>query len=308
MKLLNSLTESEVKKNKLDLIDLHEKKKRPLILDGAVGSLLQQNGVQTDSVLWSSLANLSNPEMVVQLHSDYIISGSEIITTNTFRTNPNAFEQSNLKMTNEEFVRKSVQLAIEARGNHQIIIAGSNGPAENCYQVERTISKNKLEKNHKLHIEYLWNSGCDIVWNETQSHADEIEIICKYCSNNSLPFAINLYFDEALNLLSGESLGQIVELIMSYSPSTIGFNCIKPELVYKYVESYQISYRFGLYFNCGTGKVTDLNLVCGIDPRDYLQVIKLLLEYDPLFVGSCCGSNPRHTKVIKEYFDEVYGC
>src|ERR1017187_7612228 len=62
--------------------------KRPLILDGAMGSLLQQHGVPRDESLWMSLANITHPEIVTELHRQYIEAGSDIITTNTFRTNP----------------------------------------------------------------------------------------------------------------------------------------------------------------------------------------------------------------------------
>lgn len=296
-----------VERSKLNILSLYKEKQRPLILDGAIGSLLQQRGFQMDEILWSSAANLYEPEMVVQLHQDYINSGTEIITTNTFRTNPTFYELANLKMSNEEFVNQGVQLAIRARENQKIIIAGSNAPAEDCYQAERTISKSELERNHKKHIDYLWSAGCDVIWNETQSHRDEIEIICKCCSENSIPYVVNLYFDKTLKLLSGEQLEDIVDFVGSYSPLAIGFNCIKPELVYMYMESNRLPQPFGFYFNCGAGEVSDKNIKCGIDPKDYLEEIKPLLEYNPLFVGSCCGSNPNHTKVIKEYFDKVYG-
>lgn len=290
---------------RIDLLDIRDEKVI-LILDGAMGSLLQQYGAATDKYLWSSIANLKNPGIVKKIHREYIDAGADIITTNTFRTNPAAVKMSGYSLSIEELVKKSVNLAIEAREERNIIIAGSNAPAEDCYQKERTLSKNELEYNHKKHIELLWESGVDVIWNETQSHLDEIEIICGFCNSQKLPYVINLFFDGKMNLLSGESLFDAVELAASFDPIAIGFNCIKPEYFLNKIKQDLSVEEWGFYLNCGGGDYTDESISCGINPDDYVDLIKPLLEKKPLYAGSCCGSTPAHTKAIKEYIDEVY--
>ncbi|MBI3122854.1 MAG: homocysteine S-methyltransferase family protein [Ignavibacteriales bacterium] len=279
---------------------------RPLILDGAFGSVLQQRGFSADKDLWFSYLSISEPQAVLQLHKEYVDAGADIITTNTFRTNPSAKKKSNLAITNSEFVKRSVTLAIQAKGETDIIIAGSNAPAEDCYQKERTISLFDLEYNHKKHIELLYESGCDIIWNETHSHLDEIEIICKFCSENSIPYSINIYFDESLKLLSGEHIDEAIRLIENFPPQAIGFNCIKPIDFEDLLDKIQMPVNFGFYLNCGSGAVTAQHISCGVSPESYVGYIKEFARFNPTFVGSCCGSNPAHTKAIKEYFDEAY--
>lgn len=278
----------------------------PLILDGAMGTLLNEKNVDLDSTLWSSLGNITHPDKVLDIHRSYIDAGADIITSNTFRTNPTAYQKSMLNISNEQFVKRSVELANEAAAGRNVIIAGSNSPAEDCYQVERNISIAELEYNHSKHIELLWQSGADIIWNETQSHWDEIEIICRFCSANSFPFAVNLYFTPELKLLSGENLSEAVRLIEDYSPQLIGFNCIKQNVFERYLNKFSLPKNWGFYFNCGMGKITDEKIVCGIQPEEYVKSIQAFLEYKPMFIGSCCGSNPDHTKAIKDYLDEVY--
>ncbi|MGK9369003.1 homocysteine S-methyltransferase family protein [Melioribacter sp. Ez-97] len=290
---------------RLDLLDIRDEKVI-LILDGAMGSLLQQYGAANDKYLWSSIANLRNPGIVKKIHREYIDAGADIITTNTFRTNPAAVKMSGKSLSIEEFVKKSVNLAIEAREERKIVIAGSNAPAEDCYQKERTLSKSELEYNHKKHIELLWESGADIIWNETQSHLDEIEIICGFCNSQKLPYVINLFFDGKMNLLSGESLSDAVELVASFDPIAVGFNCIKPKNFLNKVKPESLVNEWGFYLNCGSGDYTDESISCGINPDHYIDLIKPLLEKKPLYAGSCCGSTPAHTKAIKEYIDEVY--
>lgn len=294
-------------KFRIDILEKQKSLNRPLILDGATGSLLKQVTKFEDNILWSSIVNITNPEKVIALHKEHIDSGSDIITTNTFRTNPTVYKQSNLDFSNKDLVQRSVELAIEARNEKEIIIAGSNAPAEDCYQVERTISKYDMEYNHKKHIELLWESGVDVIWNETQSHWDEIEIISKFCSSNSIPFVMNFFFTSELKLLSGEPLTESIKMVVDYSPLSVGFNCVKPEQLLKYYEKHELPKSWGFYLNCGAGNVDDKNILCGIEPKEYVDLLKPFLKSNPLFVGSCCGSNPNHTKAIKEYFNEVYG-
>ncbi|MEJ5350074.1 MAG: homocysteine S-methyltransferase family protein [Melioribacteraceae bacterium] len=291
---------------KIDLINLYNELKRPLILDGAMGSLLIEKGIKNHPVLWTSLSNIENPEIVKSIHLEYINNGANIITTNTFRTNPSSVKKSNENINLYDFVKSAVRLAKDARDYKKIIIAGSNAPAEDCYQIERTISISELESNHKKHIEILWNNSVDIIWNETQSHMDEIEIICKYCSENKIPFVISLFFDENLKILSGENLIDVVNYINSFNPAAIGFNCIKPEIFFNFIEKYSLPERWGFYFNCGEGNYTDESLTCGISPEHYSEITKQLLKLNPIFIGSCCGSNPEHTKAIKELLNEIY--
>lgn len=280
--------------------------KRPFILDGAIGSYLQEKGFIPDKNLWFSYLNIEKPEVVELIHKEYVDSGADIITTNTFRTNPIAKKRSNLNISNYDFVKSSVEIATKARGKRSIIIAGSNAPAEDCYQVERTIPIFSLEYNHKKHIEMLINAGVDIIWNETHSHRDEIEIICKFCSENKIPFSINLFYKNDLTILSGEPLNEIVTLVKSYNPIFIGFNCTKPDSFLTNIDKIYIPNNWGFYFNCGAGNYEDDIITCGISPSAYLNQIKLLFKNQPKFVGACCGSNPAHIKAIKEYFDGTY--
>ena len=280
--------------------------KRPLILDGSMGTKLQQRGVVPDHFLWSSIANLTDPATVTRLHQDYISAGADIITTNTFRTNPHALRLSNYGISEKDFVFRSVGLALNAINEKDLLVAGSNAPAEDCYQFERRISAGELDYNHKTHIELLWEAGCDIIWNETQSHWDEIKIICEFCSSNSLPFVINLYFEEGLKLLSGEPVSEAVKFIENYSPAAVGFNCVKPAAFIEYIEQYTLTEHWGSYFNCGSGAVTDKTIGCAIDPDSYAKLLEPLLILNPSYEGSCCGSGPEHTKAIKGLFNELY--
>jgi homocysteine S-methyltransferase len=276
---------------------------KPLILDGAMGSYLQQKGYVVDDIIWTTRINISNPDAIINIHKEYIDAGADIITTNTFRTNPAALKKSGVGNTNS-YVRQAVSLAIQASEGSNILIAGSNAPAEDCYRSHRSLSNYELELNHKNHIDLLIDSGVHLVWNETQSHLDEIMIICTHCSENNVPYVLSLYVDNELKLLSGETIKEVFSLLQEYNPLAIGLNCITPDLFLRIIGSIDLPMSWGFYLNCGSGQPSDKEIHCGLLPDEYQKCVKSALIYSPSYVGSCCGSNPSHTKKIREL---IYG-
>jgi methionine synthase I (cobalamin-dependent) len=287
---------------KINPFSLAKRINRPLILDGAMGSLLQQNGVPAEGKMWMSYANVSYSEKVLNIHKSYINAGADIITTNTFRTNPLAiqnFSDLNIK----DVVKKSVNIAKEAVGNLPVFIAGSNAPAEDCYLIERKISEKELELNHKKHIDLLMENGCDFILNETHSHLDEIKIISDYCSKNEIPFVMSLFSFDGEKLMSGENIIDVVKFLIDTNPLSLSFNCILPEKFTKIYNSLDSELNWGTYLNCGSGDFSDENITCGISPVEYSKFIKIILEKSPSFIGSCCGSSPDHIKEIRKLLD-----
>src|SRR5690606_18104864 len=138
----------------MNFFSLAKRINRPLILDGAIGSYLQSLKVIANGSLWMSYANIRSPEKVLQLHKDYIKAGADIITTNSYRTNATGLN-NHYKIDRDQAVKTSVAVRLEARENHTDSIAGSYAPGEDCYQDERTLSKNEFIHNHHKHIHLL---------------------------------------------------------------------------------------------------------------------------------------------------------
>ena len=292
-----------MKSNPFEVCDRGSK---PLLLDGAIGSYLQQKGFLTDDILWTTIINHISPDIIIQTHLEYIVAGADIITTNTFRTNPASLSKVGLSNA-FEYVKEAVDLAKQARIGNKVLIAGSNPPAEDCYQSTRTIDYNELEMNHKKHIDLLIDNSVDFVLNETQSHFDELQIICDHCDRNNIPYVVSLYILDTLKILSGESLINILSFLKDHDVTAISLNCISPNLFLNIVGSIQLPERWGYYLNCGSGHPTDKIITCGIQPDEYLDSVKKSLAYKPVFIGSCCGSSPAHTKKIREFLDgQIY--
>jgi methionine synthase I (cobalamin-dependent) len=282
---MNFLTE-------FNIFSLSKRINRPLILDGAMGSLLEQMGLTSKDYSWSAKVNLTKPEIVFQIHKDYITAGADIITSNTFRTNPYALKQVGID-SYKNYVKKALSLAIEAKENLPVLIAGSNPPAEDSYQSQRKATYKELEINHCNHIDSLMENGADFILNETQSHFDEIKIICQYCNKNKIPFIISLYFTNELKLLSGEKVFDAITFINDFAPLCISFNCITNSLFNKFLSEIEINFNWGFY----------LNIWKDVEYNSYANLIKDKMKLLPCMVGGCCGSKPEDIKSIKEFLD-----
>lgn len=278
-------------------------------MDGAMGSLLQQRGFNPGGSMWMSLLNLKNPELIYEIHNEYISAGADIITTNTFRTNPSAAREHpgiNLK----KLVKKSVSIALQAAEGKPVLVAGSNAPAEDCYQPERTLTSKELRENHITHIDLLAGSGCSFILNETQSHLDEIKIICNHCSGNKIPYVVSLFFTSGLRLLSGEELSETIKFVIDKNPLAIGFNCISLPIFSRALDkNFQLikNYNWGFYLNCmaeGGDFFSNPLIKCDIMPEDYSAFAAEISPKQPSFIGACCGSSPAHIKKLRKLLHE----
>lgn len=285
--------------NSVEIYECFSKTDEPLILDGAIGSLIEERGYKLDNVLWTSLLNINNPKVIIDLHQEYIKAGCDIITTNTFRTNPHFVNLSNKINDYNDFINRSVTISKSVAIENNVLLAGSNPPAEDCYQIKRTLIKEELINNHHTHIEALCNNGVDFILNETQSHLDEIIIISEFCSENSIPYIISLYFDANLKILSGEHLNEVIPIVKSYNPLLISVNCINQRVFSKYLNDYRFDFSWGYYLNCGQMNNLNGNILCELDPSKYIDIIKSSLTLKPKMIGACCGSNPEFIKNIK---------
>ena len=279
-----------------------KKNKKPLILDGAMGSLLQQKGFKSAGTTWMTDVNEKSPETIFSIHQEYIRSGADIITTNTFRTNPVALRGIK-DLSLDDNVKNAVEIALKAKNNHNVFVAGSNAPAEDCYKKDRNVNQKELELNHINHIDLLINNGVDFILNETQSHFDEIKIICNHCSKNRIPYVLSIYVDSNVRILSGENIESICDFVWEHNPLAVGLNCITPEVFNNAIKHLNTENTWGFYLNCGAGEPFDEDISCGVNEYDYSDLVKNNLSKNPSFIGSCCGSSPGHTKLIKKVLD-----
>ena len=312
-------------KQVFNIFEWSKKFNRPLILDGAMGTLIQSKFTDLYTPgIWMNKVLSEHPEFIQNLHLEYINAGADIITTFTFRTSPYALNMCDKALhRSEDLVKIAVNLCKEARkqaddGLKPVFIAGSNSSMVHCYNGSlKDISDEEIYANHFVHIENLMTSGVDFILNETLGNLREIQIICEICHNNKIPYVMSLYCDEKLKLLSGESVPEVVEIIKKYNPLAISFNCVKYSVMKKILEEIDLKKMiWGCYINCGDeemqekfvklkGKIEEMSgiLDFAVNPEELKKFSEEIIngrKLRPSFIGSCCCSDKNHTKKLTE--------
>ncbi len=168
-----------------------------IILDGALGTELERQGYDVSGRLWSAKCLLENPQIIKDLHEDYVRAGSDIITTSSYQASVSAFIKEGLSLDKaHELFKETVFLAQAAVKNvwqglsldeqkqrSYPLIAGSVGPyaaylADGSeYTGAYHLSEEEFKDFHRPRIQALLDAGCDLLALETIPNGAETEAL-----------------------------------------------------------------------------------------------------------------------------------
>jgi len=153
---------------------LEQLQQRPLLCDGAMGSLLYARGITYEQCF--DELNLTQPELIQGIHSEYISAGAQIIETNTFGANRAKLETYNLAERVREINTRAVKLAREAReiAGQPVFIAGAVGPSGRPLQAPDEQRLSELRAIFREQIDALLVGGADLLILETFSSLAEL--------------------------------------------------------------------------------------------------------------------------------------
>lgn len=279
---------------------------KKVLLSGGCGTEIQRRGVATKLPLWSAAALLSHPEVVCQIHKDYILAGAEVITTNTFRTNHRTLEKVGLGEEAKKWTQLAFDLADKARKEcgREVIIGGSLAPLEDCYRPDLTPSMEALKKEHAEQAKNLAESGVDFIFVETMNCIREAVVAVNAARQTGLEAAVSFVCDEKGNLLSGEAIEEGVKKILPYQPFAVLTNCAPPKRIEKSLDRLLAcsTIPVGVYAN-GYG-YPDAEVgwkgEARANPHQYLEYVKKWLSKGVAIVGGCCGTTPEYIHLIKK--------
>lgn len=280
------------------------KGKIPKILDGAMGTELAIRGVDIPLPLWSADANLTHPDIVRDIHLDYIKAGADIITTNTFRTTSYSYQKAGYtpKRASErahDSLRSAVEMAQAAVGD-SIQIVGSITSIDDCYSPELYPGKGAAQDTYGELIEWFKDSGINHLIFETMGHLKEIQIALDMSQKDVMDLWVSILLKNGNQIRNGESIEATVNLIKEYSVSCLLINCNRVETINKGIENFLSFWGkdWGVYPNLGK---TDFD-------NDYFEIINRdsfrdsilsYLDLSPSIIGACCGSTPEHIRLLK---------
>ena len=273
-----------------------------------MGSELIKRGEDLPNHLWSADSNLKNPDLVYQIHKDYIDAGSSYITTNTFRTTPRAYGKTKLSELDAiERARKSLKTAVKmakkAAGN-KVKVLGSIAPLEDCYQPELFPGEYISKKEFNQIGKWLKDEGVDIFLIETMNSISETKTCLNAISNFNLPIWVSFVLKNSEDLLSGEKLLDAILAIDRYDVDCIILNCNPIDRTKKamHILSENWKKEWGIYPNLGIGEPSPDGIIKNIhSDRKFLNIIKDAMAIGATVLGGCCGSGVRHIKLITNH-------
>jgi homocysteine S-methyltransferase len=287
------------------------KKENIVIMDGGLGTEILRRGYNTSLPLWSAEILITNPQIVKEIHKDYINAGAEIIITDTFRTTRRSFYKKNIHGRKaKELTILACDLACQAiketKSKNKVLIAGSVAPLEDCYSPESTPSEKDLEIEHLAYARDLKEGGVDFLLIETMITLRELRYALKAAQKINMPVAVSFCCNEKLQLLGGEKLKDIVLEIGKYKPLFIGVNCVSREIAEKTVKYLHTLTKLPIcVYAQGDGipnkdegwkfyKDKNLDL--------YMDSARRWVRDGATIIGGCCGTTPLYIQNLTKEF------
>ena len=275
-----------------------ELKRRILIFDGGMGSLLQAAGLKPGELpeTWNQL----HPEVVRGIHLDYLNAGADIINTNTFGANRLKYGEKLPEIVRAAAVNAKWAVQKAGRG----LVALDLGPTG---RLLRPMGDLDFEEAVDIYAEVVKEGvrcGVDLILIETMSDMYELKAAVLAAKENSdLPVMATVIFDGSGKLLTGGTPESMVALLEGLRVDALGINCglgpvqmlpIAEQLV-KYASIPVI-----VTPNAGLPRSENGKTVYDIGPEDFALAMKDILKAGVSMVGGCCGTTPAHIAALKQ--------
>src|SRR5579859_775331 len=205
---------------------LQQLQQRPLLCDGAMGSLLYARGITYEQCF--DALNLSQPELIMNIHREYISAGADIIETNSFGANRAKLETYNLGDRVREINFRAARLAREAReiSGQSVFVAGAVGPTGRPLQAPDEHRLTELRAIFREQIEALQEGGVDLLILETFSSLAELrQAVLAAKEVGGLPIVAQMSFYEDGHTLSGRSAARVATVLSDMGVDVMGANC-----------------------------------------------------------------------------------
>lgn len=289
-----------------------ELSKRILILDGAMGTMLQRKGLQGNSESF----NLTNPETIGEIHNEYIEAGADIITANSFSANSISQSEYNLSEKAGQMAEAAARIARKAAGEapRKVWVAGSVGPTSKSLSLAQNIndpvfrpySFDGMAEAFEVQIRGLINGGVDLLLFETCFDALNTKAALYALGHipeaKDIPVMISASMsDKSGRTLTGQTMEAFYRSVQHCSPLSFGLNCsLGAE------EMIPLIAEVASFAACAVSCYPNAGLPNEMGEYDETpsqmaeSVRKMALAGSVNIVGGCCGTTPEHIKAVAE--------
>lgn len=289
-----------------------ELSKRILILDGAMGTMLQRKGLQGNSESF----NLTNPETIGEIHNEYIEAGADIITANSFSANSISQSEYNLSEKAGQMAEAAARIARKAADEapRKIWVAGSVGPTSKSLSLAQNIndpifrpySFDGMAEAFEVQIRGLVKGGVDLLLFETCFDAlntkAALYAIGHIPEASDIPIMISASMsDRSGRTLTGQTMEAFYRSVQHCSPLSFGLNCsLGAEEMIPLIAEVASFATCAVSCYPNAGLPNEMGEYNESPSRMAESVRKMALAGSVNIVGGCCGTTPEHIKAVAE--------
>jgi len=273
---------------------------RVLVCDGAMGTMLYARGVFINKSF--EQLNVSRPELVVDVHREYVSAGADVIETNTFGANRVKLGTFGLADSLRTINLEGVRLARVAAGD-SAYVAGSIGPLGIRIEPWGKTGVDEAREYFREQAQALVDGGVDLIVLETFRDLNEIgAAIDAVRSISDLPIVAQMTTEEDGNTLDGTPPERFAPELERRGANLIGVNCaVGPAPMLETIERMEAVTRLRLSAQPNAGKPRDVEgrniYLCS--PEYMASYARRFVLHNVGLVGGCCGTTPEHIRQIK---------
>jgi homocysteine S-methyltransferase len=281
---------------------------RPVLADGAMGTVLYARGVFINRC-YDEL-NLSDPNLILSIHEEYLQAGAEILETNTFGANRFRLTRHGLASKVAEINAAGVKLARQAVEHLQekqagtAYVAGSIGPLGVRLEPLGKTGLDEARAAFAEQIRALADAGVDLLIIETMPALNEAReaLLAAEETAPDLPVLVMVTVDDESNCLDGSSPQQAAALLTEWGAGAIGVNCSTgPSTVLTAIEAMRSSTTLPLAAmpNAGMPRAIEGRNIYLCSPEYMASFARKAIAAGAQIVGGCCGTTPNHIRAMR---------
>ncbi|MBX7213890.1 MAG: bifunctional homocysteine S-methyltransferase/methylenetetrahydrofolate reductase [Thermoflexales bacterium] len=295
---------------------LERLRERPLLADGAMGTLLNARGISFEDSF--EHLNMLRPEFIADMHREYAAAGADIIETNTFGANRYRQAEHDLESMVSEFNHRGVEIARQAIRDvgSAALVAGSVGPLGAQLAPLGGVRPDEAYAAFLEQIGALNDAGVDLLILETFSDFNEIEQAIRAARkiNPHLPIVAEMTFNRDQRTLYGLSPEAAAQKLLSLKPDVMGANCSTgPASLYGTLERMRDALPLeqrpllSAMPNAGFPETRGSRTAYPANPRYFGEYARRFVAAGVRLVGGCCGTTPEHIAAMRQALDEGIG-
>lgn len=279
---------------------LHRIKHETVLLDGAMGTMLQAAGLKLGE--HPEVFNIEHPEIVKGIHAAYAAAGSQVLYANTFGANAHKLQGTGYGVA--EIIQAGLRLAKEAGQAAGAAAALDIGPIGELLAPMGTLS---FEEAYELFAEQVRaaNGLADLIVIETMTDLLEAKAALLAVKENSeLPVMCTMTFEETGRTFTGVPVSAMALTLTGLGADAIGVNCsLGPDQLYELVKEMARCTPLPLIVKPNAGLPCTDEAGCthyNVSAKEFAASMARYAEIGVTVFGGCCGSTPEYIRALKQ--------